>query len=92
MALSKQIVTPKGISLNYFRIESIKPIFSSEESIIEVILDCYVSKDYRDLDEKNNVVEKYFCTLPLVDENNTREIIYPRIKAEVEEFNGALDV
>ena len=91
MALIKQTVTPKGISFDYFKIKNICPYFESDNPRVEVVLSCYVNKDYREANEVDNIIDNYVCILPYINEDFSRETIYKRIKAEMEEFKDSTD-
>lgn len=91
MALIKQTVTPKGIPFEYFKIKNICPFFELENPRIEVVLSCYVNKDYREANESDNVIDNYVCILTYTIDDFSRETIYKRIKAEIDEFKNSTD-
>lgn len=101
MALQKELIDSRGIVSRYHRIANIQQNFINHEPILEIYLYHYSDIGYRSAEKVEilenidfqNIVGTSVHRL-IVDESKgaTRSDIYQRLKTEVPEFEGSVDI
>ena len=86
MALKKQIILTNGVLAQYHRIFQIR----KNGTILDLIVESYISKDYRE-QSSNNFVDMRYYTFNDVEPNVSFESLYDLLKTH-EDFQGAEDV
>lgn len=92
MALKKDLINSKGQNCDYHKIIGVSQIYIGEQKGININLASYTNKEYRLQNEEEMVVSNTPIFLPFTDnEDFTRDTLYLRIKAEIQEFIDAED-
>lgn len=91
MALEKQITELNGVAYSYFKISNVN---YTSKGVLTITLDKYVSKKYRDLDEKNTIgYPEIVCfeNISLAEIVEFREYCYDLVKTSTL-FQDSTDV
>lgn len=96
MALQKTLVGTRGDITTYHRIARVNQVY--DDGVIEVKVNHYADESYRNIekDPETGYVSEFYLhsgiyLLPYTDDNFSREVMYERLKLEVEQFKDAED-
>jgi len=90
MALYKVIKSSKGVACAYHRILAYGMNYI--DNTIGINVASYCDENYRDAEKKTGqsmIIDNTGITLPIVDEDFTRETLYKRLVSEVELFKDS---